>query len=164
MVPLGSPSVTVPCSSQRVYCGHEYTINNLKFARHVEPNNTSIQEKLAWAKVSCSSFPWTQSLAEEMEERRKCWGDVEGVKSQELQDAVFQGNGVWLCPEKAVCCWGRRSLPGNSLFCTGHSLFPRIPGGAALSPSFQAQYDSGEPTIPSTIAEEFTYNPFMRVR
>ncbi|XP_068886469.1 hydroxyacylglutathione hydrolase, mitochondrial isoform X1 [Aphelocoma coerulescens] len=61
----------------RVYCGHEYTINNLKFARHVEPNNTSIQEKLAWAK---------------------------------------------------------------------------------------AQYDSGEPTIPSTIAEEFTYNPFMRVR
>lgn len=44
---------------QRVYCGHEYTINNLKFARHVEPNNLSIQEKLAWAKVSCSSFPWT---------------------------------------------------------------------------------------------------------
>ncbi|XP_045318345.1 hydroxyacylglutathione hydrolase, mitochondrial isoform X5 [Leopardus geoffroyi] len=34
----------------RVYCGHEYTINNLKFARHVEPNNTAIQEKLAWAK------------------------------------------------------------------------------------------------------------------
>ncbi|XP_065706576.1 hydroxyacylglutathione hydrolase, mitochondrial isoform X1 [Patagioenas fasciata] len=61
----------------RVYCGHEYTINNLKFARHVEPNNISIQEKLAWAK---------------------------------------------------------------------------------------AKYDSGEPTIPSTIAEEFTYNPFMRVR
>ncbi|NWT25075.1 GLO2 protein, partial [Cardinalis cardinalis] len=61
----------------RVYCGHEYTINNLKFARHVEPRNPSIQEKLAWAK---------------------------------------------------------------------------------------AQYDSGEPTIPSTIAEEFTYNPFMRVR
>lgn len=37
---------------QRVYCGHEYTINNLKFARHVEPSNTAIQEKLAWAKVS----------------------------------------------------------------------------------------------------------------
>ncbi|CAI9172603.1 unnamed protein product [Rangifer tarandus platyrhynchus] len=61
----------------RVYCGHEYTINNLKFARHVEPNNTSIQEKLAWAKE---------------------------------------------------------------------------------------KYSVGEPTVPSTIAEEFTYNPFMRVR
>lgn len=50
------------------------------------------------------------------------------------------------------------------LFCPGHSLLPRIPGGAAPCPSLQAQYDSGEPTIPSTISEEFTYNPFMRVR
>ncbi|XP_036134467.1 hydroxyacylglutathione hydrolase, mitochondrial isoform X4 [Molossus molossus] len=61
----------------RVYCGHEYTINNLKFARHVEPSNTAIQEKLAWAKE---------------------------------------------------------------------------------------KYNIGEPTVPSTLAEEFTYNPFMRVR
>ncbi|XP_042293570.1 hydroxyacylglutathione hydrolase, mitochondrial isoform X1 [Sceloporus undulatus] len=61
----------------KVYCGHEYTINNLKFARHVEPNNNAIQHKLSWAK---------------------------------------------------------------------------------------AKYDSGEPTIPSTISEEFTFNPFMRVR
>ncbi|KAG8433310.1 hypothetical protein GDO86_017554 [Hymenochirus boettgeri] len=61
----------------RVYCGHEYTINNLKFARHVEPNNDCIKQKLAWAKET---------------------------------------------------------------------------------------YDRGEPTIPSTLAEEFTYNPFMRVR
>lgn len=64
-VPLGAfgvPCVTVPSSSQRVYCGHEYTINNLKFARHVEPRNPSIQEKLAWAKVSCSSFPAHRAL------------------------------------------------------------------------------------------------------
>ncbi|KAG8145454.1 hypothetical protein E2320_011984 [Naja naja] len=61
----------------KVYCGHEYTINNLKFARHVEPNNAAIQRKLSWAK---------------------------------------------------------------------------------------AKYDGGEATIPSTIGEEFTYNPFMRVR
>ncbi|XP_058536429.1 hydroxyacylglutathione hydrolase, mitochondrial isoform X1 [Ochotona princeps] len=61
----------------RVYCGHEYTVSNLKFARHVEPNNAAIQQKLAWAKERSGS---------------------------------------------------------------------------------------GEPTVPSTIAEEFTYNPFMRVR
>ncbi|GCC35503.1 hydroxyacylglutathione hydrolase, mitochondrial [Chiloscyllium punctatum] len=61
----------------RVYCGHEYTINNLKFARHVEPNNEAIRQKLAWAKE---------------------------------------------------------------------------------------HYDLGKPTIPSTIGEEFSYNPFMRVR
>ncbi|CAH2307414.1 hydroxyacylglutathione hydrolase, mitochondrial isoform X1 [Pelobates cultripes] len=61
----------------RVYCGHEYTINNLKFARHVEPNNEAVKEKLVWAKET---------------------------------------------------------------------------------------YNNGEPTIPSTIAQEFTFNPFMRVR
>lgn len=61
----------------KVYCGHEYTVNNLKFARHVEPSNAAIQEKLAWAKE---------------------------------------------------------------------------------------KYAIGEPTVPSTLAEEFTYNPFMRVK
>uniref|UniRef100_A0AAQ5XXG2 Hydroxyacylglutathione hydrolase, mitochondrial n=1 Tax=Amphiprion ocellaris TaxID=80972 RepID=A0AAQ5XXG2_AMPOC len=61
----------------RVYCGHEYTVSNLKFARHVEPDNEVIQKKLAWAKEKCSN---------------------------------------------------------------------------------------GEPTIPSTLADEFTFNPFMRVK
>lgn len=28
----------------------------------------------------------------------------------------------------------------------------------------QEKYSIGEPTVPSTIEEEFTYNPFMRVR
>lgn len=61
----------------RVYCGHEYTVNNLKFARHVEPDNEVILKKLAWAKEKC---------------------------------------------------------------------------------------ENGEPTIPSTLADEFTFNPFMRVK
>ncbi|XP_018052508.1 PREDICTED: hydroxyacylglutathione hydrolase, mitochondrial isoform X5 [Atta colombica] len=30
----------------KVYCGHEYTINNLKFGLHVEPENVAIQQKL----------------------------------------------------------------------------------------------------------------------
>lgn len=34
---------------QRVYCGHEYTVQNLKFAQHVEPHNSAIQEKISWA-------------------------------------------------------------------------------------------------------------------
>lgn len=118
-------SVTVPSSSQRVYCGHEYTINNLKFARHVEPNNPSIQEKLAWAKVSCSSSLGTQG---------------------ELRAAG--------CSVSTFAVWGG-TFPAWKL-CA--------PQSSALCPSLQAQYDSGEPTIPSTIAEEFTYNPFMRVR
>lgn len=36
---------------KRVYCGHEYTVSNLKFARYVEPQNEVIQKKLQWAKV-----------------------------------------------------------------------------------------------------------------
>ncbi|XP_001602195.1 hydroxyacylglutathione hydrolase, mitochondrial isoform X1 [Nasonia vitripennis] len=33
----------------KVYCGHEYTINNLKYGRQVEPNNQALVEKLEWA-------------------------------------------------------------------------------------------------------------------
>lgn len=31
----------------RLYCGHEYTENNLKFAQHIEPDNAAITERLA---------------------------------------------------------------------------------------------------------------------
>lgn len=33
-----------------VYCGHEYAMQNLRFGSHVEPNNTAIQDKIAWVK------------------------------------------------------------------------------------------------------------------
>jgi len=61
----------------RVYCGHEYSVANLKFAQHVEPDNPAVSEKMAWS---------------------------------------------------------------------------------------QNQVSKNEPTVPSTIAEEKMYNPFMRVR
>ncbi len=31
----------------KVYCGHEYTASNLKFAAHVEPSNQAVKEKAA---------------------------------------------------------------------------------------------------------------------
>jgi hydroxyacylglutathione hydrolase len=31
----------------RVFCGHEYTASNLRFAAHVEPDNAAVKEKLA---------------------------------------------------------------------------------------------------------------------
>lgn len=61
---------------QKVYCGHEYTQQNLKYARHVEPDNEAILNKIKWT---------------------------------------------------------------------------------------DAKRAAGEPTVPSTIGEEKTYNPFMRV-
>lgn len=33
----------------RVYCGHEYTVNNLRFAAHVEPHNPAIKKRAAIA-------------------------------------------------------------------------------------------------------------------
>ncbi len=35
----------------RIYCGHEYTLNNLRFAESLEPDNPDIQRKLAWARA-----------------------------------------------------------------------------------------------------------------
>ena len=34
-----------------MYCGHEYTLQNLSYAQHVEPANQDIIKKIAWAKV-----------------------------------------------------------------------------------------------------------------
>jgi hydroxyacylglutathione hydrolase len=33
--------------SVRVYCGHEYTENNLRFAAHVDPDNSAVRAKQA---------------------------------------------------------------------------------------------------------------------
>lgn len=42
-----------------IYCGHEYTLANLYFAQHVEPNNKWIMEKIIWAKESSCTLPST---------------------------------------------------------------------------------------------------------
>ena len=33
-----------------VYCGHEYTVKNLEFARYADKHNDRVKDKLAWAK------------------------------------------------------------------------------------------------------------------
>ncbi len=35
----------------RVCCAHEYTLSNLRFARHVEPGNAALRAHEAWARV-----------------------------------------------------------------------------------------------------------------
>lgn len=32
-----------------VFCGHEYTLQNLAFAKHVEPQNEDIKKKIEWS-------------------------------------------------------------------------------------------------------------------
>ncbi|CAH0482831.1 unnamed protein product [Peronospora belbahrii] len=39
----------------KIYCGHEYTASNLRFAAHVEPHNEVVQKKLAWANEKLKS-------------------------------------------------------------------------------------------------------------
>lgn len=34
----------------KVFCGHEYSLQNLKFAAHVEPENEEIKKKISWSK------------------------------------------------------------------------------------------------------------------
>jgi len=53
----------------RVYCGHEYTEKNLKFALTLEPNNTQVQAKLQWAQeMRAKKLPTVPStVAEEKE-------------------------------------------------------------------------------------------------
>lgn len=33
----------------RVFCGHEYTVGNLQFAKSVEPDNVAVSDKLDWS-------------------------------------------------------------------------------------------------------------------
>lgn len=35
----------------RMFCGHEYTVSNLKYAQHVEPDNKAIADKIEWSKA-----------------------------------------------------------------------------------------------------------------
>ncbi|KAJ3054798.1 hypothetical protein HK097_000790 [Rhizophlyctis rosea] len=43
----------------KVYCGHEYTKSNLKFAQSVDPSSSAIQSKLAWAEKTEITVPST---------------------------------------------------------------------------------------------------------
>jgi hydroxyacylglutathione hydrolase len=43
----------------KVYCGHEYTEKNLRFALTLEPNNQALREKHEWSKKVRAEGKWT---------------------------------------------------------------------------------------------------------
>ena len=45
--------------STKIYCGHEYTAQNLKFAAHVEPQNEKIQKRIATVAENPVSVPFS---------------------------------------------------------------------------------------------------------
>ena len=40
-----------------MFCGHEYSVNNLKYALHVEPDNDAVKAKLAECKKLRAKSP-----------------------------------------------------------------------------------------------------------
>jgi len=50
-----------------VFSGHEYTVNNLRFAQSVEPSNDFVKKKLEWARLKRNNQEPTipSSIAEE---------------------------------------------------------------------------------------------------
>jgi len=79
-------------NNTRVYCGHEYTVNNLKFAKHVEPDNEDIQKKLLWAQElraeNQSTIPST--IGEEKKFNPFMRVDIESVQNrvQKSKDSI----------------------------------------------------------------------------
>ncbi|KAL3981967.1 hydroxyacylglutathione hydrolase [Acanthocheilonema viteae] len=53
----------------KIYCGHEYTVDNLKFAHSVEPKNDEITKKLAWAEERRKTGNYTVPSTIEEEKR-----------------------------------------------------------------------------------------------
>jgi hydroxyacylglutathione hydrolase len=54
--------------SVRVYCGHEYTENNLRFAAHVDPDNSAVRAKQARVRSirAGKADDWHDARAQEM--------------------------------------------------------------------------------------------------
>ena len=53
-------------SDTRIYCGHEYTVSNLKFALSIDPENETLIKKLHWARKRVSEgLPTVPSTLEE---------------------------------------------------------------------------------------------------
>ncbi|VDO14104.1 unnamed protein product [Brugia timori] len=53
----------------KIYCGHEYTVENLKFAHSIEPKNDEITKKLAWAEERRKAGDYTVPSTIEEEKR-----------------------------------------------------------------------------------------------
>lgn len=74
----------------RVWCGHEYTVKNLEYARTVEPDNAAIEEALAEAKrtreAGTPTVPGTIAREREINPFLRCDGAAEFARLREGKD------------------------------------------------------------------------------
>jgi hydroxyacylglutathione hydrolase len=66
----------------RIYCGHEYTLANAKFAAHVEPENAAIKQRLA--EVEALRAADTSTLPTTVEQERQTNPFVRAANSEEF--------------------------------------------------------------------------------
>ncbi|XP_023307988.2 hydroxyacylglutathione hydrolase, mitochondrial isoform X2 [Lucilia cuprina] len=66
----------------KVFCGHEYTLQNMAYARHVEPQNENILKRIEWAKLRRATQSPTvpSTIAEE-----KSWNPFMRVHEASVQ-------------------------------------------------------------------------------
>lgn len=66
----------------KVFCGHEYTLQNMSYARHVEPQNEKILNRIEWAKLRRATKSPTvpSTIAEE-----KSWNPFMRVNCTSVQ-------------------------------------------------------------------------------
>lgn len=66
---LGSVLGSLP-GETLVYCGHEYSLQNLAFGAHVEPENQAIQDKIAWCRKQRSLSPALPTVPSTIQEEK----------------------------------------------------------------------------------------------
>ncbi|XP_059622756.1 hydroxyacylglutathione hydrolase, mitochondrial [Phlebotomus argentipes] len=75
----------------KVFCGHEYTAANLKYALHVEPDNPAVQQRIQWTKerrdAKLPSVP--SSIGEE-----KTFNPFMRVNEKSVQEHAKASDGV----------------------------------------------------------------------
>ncbi len=78
--------------STKVYCTHEYTENNLRFAKTIEPNNPAIEQYLAHLQQVDISLPSTLSHELEVNPFLRC--DQDDIKASILNKGFNAGDEI----------------------------------------------------------------------
>ena len=78
---------------QRVFFGHEYSVNNLKYALHVEPDNNAVMAKLAECKKLRTRSPPEATTPSTIGEE-KSYNPFMRVEEAPVQEHIKTSDGI----------------------------------------------------------------------
>lgn len=91
----------------RLYCGHEYTLKNLVFAKHIEPDNEDIEEHIRFVQALKNRLTLPSNLAQEKRINPFLRAQVEAVRAaaevytgKKLPDAVDVFAAIRQCKDR----------------------------------------------------------------